>query len=202
MESKLQDFIDSNRRYRALLKNSAFVQIFEFLSKPESIDNMAHACQKERPALYGIIVELESLFDEQLEALSQSDSFNLFKQAIGSTINFLLIPYGFRINKQRTLPNSRFFSTSMHYKLLTDKGNLRISSLNPSKAEQSEKAPHSHSASTIDLLELGGTDPAETLSDVDALKIFETLCITKEIGNPVLKRELIKTIKKLLVQWV
>jgi len=163
---------------------------------------MANACQKERPALYGVIEELETLFQEQLEMLSHSDSFNLFKQAIGSTINFLLCSHGFRINKQRTLPNSRFFSTSMHYKLLPDKAESAISSTNPSKEEQSDYAIHVHSTFNLDLLGQENADPLVSLSDHDAIKIFETLCLTKEIGNSVLKKELIEKIKKLVIQWV
>ncbi|MFZ3132813.1 MAG: hypothetical protein WA125_17345 [Desulfosporosinus sp.] len=181
-------FLNANPRYKGFGNNNNFCRIFEFLSSPESILAMANACKFEKPALFGVISKLEKDFKAELISESELKNFNNFKQAVGSLVGFILAPYGFIVNKQRTLPDSEFFRTATHFILIQEKAEIEL----PDSKRDTSLLNHN---------EFSESD-ADDLTDENAVKIFETLCITKGIGNTQLKQNIISQIKKLLVKWL
>ncbi|WP_027364344.1 hypothetical protein [Desulfotruncus alcoholivorax] len=123
----LDDFIDKYPKYQGLRYNQTFQGIFNLLTSTNSILRMMEACRLEKPALFGVYTDIETLYKPYLQELQKNKKdFDQFKQAIGSLAYFVLAPFGYESNKQRTMSGSEFFTSAMHFVFYPEKAKLKI----------------------------------------------------------------------------
>lgn len=114
-------FIESNPKYKKFGKNKAAGSLFNFMSEPVNIDKMIMANTNGRPALEGLLPEIEEKFN--------SDDFNIEKdnftrQFIGVMVKDVIKDFGYivdraELNRQKII-KSKFITSATHYKHVPD----------------------------------------------------------------------------------
>jgi|GEM_PF-3060723 len=120
----IKRFIEWYPRYRDVFKEDVFEEVYNFLSRPENIWAMARACEEGKPALNGVVKELEKAFQERFDFDNPVN-----RRLVGSMIKEILHDFGFRRKGQRLVSNSNYFSTASYYQLEEDKAENTVSGL-------------------------------------------------------------------------
>ncbi len=107
------DFFNSSEygKYQQYQNSRTVEQAFNFIQSPEAIDKMIIASQHGRPALEGIVEEIERLAGPHFDI--SGDKF--LRQAVGSFIKFTLVPFGYAVEKQKTLNKGNIFTSASSY---------------------------------------------------------------------------------------
>lgn len=113
-----------NKKYNRYESNSIVEAVFNYMAEPESIDKMIQASEQNRPALEGIIEDIELKF-------SSSVSFDLEKdytlrKALGSMVKYILADFGYQVNIQKNISKGSFIKSATHYKLDPQKAKKRL----------------------------------------------------------------------------
>lgn len=111
-------------RYREVMAKPVFQEVYRFLSSPHSIWAMAKAGENGKPALTGVVKELESKFAGSFDFDNPMN-----RRMIGSMIKEIIHDFGFRRKGQRLVSNSDYFTTASYYELEEDKAMRRITGL-------------------------------------------------------------------------
>jgi len=106
----LYRFLEWYPRYRQAFSEPVYEELYQFLSFPERIWSMAQASEVGKPALNGVVKELEEKFEGHLDFDNPVN-----RRMIGSMIKEILYDFGFRRKGQRMVSNSRYFTTASFY---------------------------------------------------------------------------------------
>ena len=116
-----REFIESDPKYKKFIENETAESLFNYMSEPVNIDKMIMANTNGRPALEGILPEIEEKFN--------SDDFNIEKdnftrQFIGVMVREIIKDFGYivdrtEINRQKNI-KSKFITSATHYKYVPD----------------------------------------------------------------------------------
>lgn len=105
------DFLLENPRYRGYSDNQDVKELFDFIETPTSVVKMIIALTNERPALAGIVHEVEELYGEKLNL----DTNKAMRQLIGIFVRYVMSFYGYEPAEQKRLSRTRYFVTASHY---------------------------------------------------------------------------------------
>lgn len=105
---------DEFKKYVKYSSNAKMLEVYDFLTMPEKINEMIRACENGRPALEGIVKELEAKFLPTADFDIENDKF--LKQAIGSLIKYIISFFGYEVNIQKNISNPGYFKSATHYK--------------------------------------------------------------------------------------
>lgn len=122
MKAAYNDFLTENPNCSGFAANQDAIEIFDLLSKDESIIAMIEASEAGKPALSACVLEIESLIkSKSAPTVDLSDEFT--RTVVGRMVKTVLSPFGYRPLKQRQQkPLSRslkaeFFVTASCYSL-------------------------------------------------------------------------------------
>lgn len=115
-----EEFIEKNSMYKKFGKNEAAKtakSLFNFMSKPENIDKMLMANDNGRPALEGILSEIEENFNNK-DFDIENDNFT--RQFIGVMVRDIIKDFGYivdrtELSRQKNI-KSKFITSATHYK--------------------------------------------------------------------------------------
>lgn len=107
------DFFNSQEyaKYRKYQNFRVVEQIFNEIERPEAIDKMIIATEHGRPALEGIIEDIEIKAGPNFDI--GSDKF--LRQAIGSYVKFILEPFGYDVDRQKPLNKGKIITSASTY---------------------------------------------------------------------------------------
>ena len=117
-------FLEWYPRYRQSFSDPVYKELYSFLSSPQSIWAMAQACEAGKPALNGVVKELEDSFEGRFDFDNPVN-----RRMIGSMIKEILHDFGFRRKGQRMVSNSRYFTTASYYELEDEKAEKTVAGL-------------------------------------------------------------------------
>lgn len=120
----LERFNEWYPRYREVMGKPIFQEVYRFLSSPHSIWAMAKASENSKPALTGVVKELENKFTGSFDLDNPMN-----RRMIGSMIKEIIHDFGFRRKGQRLVSNSSYFTTASYYELEEDKAKRKITGL-------------------------------------------------------------------------
>jgi hypothetical protein len=123
-----EKFIEENPRCKKYSENKTARSLFIFMSEPENIDKMITANNKGRPALEGILSEVENKFNKKNEFDIEKDVF--VRHTIGIMVREVLKEFGFvvdrtEINRQKNI-NAKYIKSATHYKYNKNKAKKKI----------------------------------------------------------------------------
>lgn len=95
-----------------------------YLSSPDCVWVMVQASEAGKPALSGVVKELENRFEDRFDFHNPTN-----RRMIGSMIKEIIYDFGFRRTSQRLVSNSSYFSTASVYKLEEEKVEKTVSGL-------------------------------------------------------------------------
>ena len=102
-----------NRKYIKYENNSEVESVFNFMCKPESIDKMQMSCGQNRPALEGIIEDIELNFPISSNFDIEKDY--TLRKALGSMIKYILSDFGYEVNIQKDISKGSYIKSATHY---------------------------------------------------------------------------------------
>lgn len=110
------DFFEQEgyQKYRKYEDNPLMKKVFEFFIMPKNISEMIRACNNNRPALEGVVKELEIKFPPTQGFDFENDKF--LKQAVGSMVKYIIGFFGYEVNIQKNISNPGYFKSATHYK--------------------------------------------------------------------------------------
>lgn len=121
-----QDFFKEpeNRKYVKFENNREVENVFNFMTKPEIIDKMIMASEQKRPALEGIIQDIEAIFP-------LSPDFNLkedytLRKALGSMVKYIISDFGYEVNIQKDISKGTYIKSATHYSFNQLKAKKRL----------------------------------------------------------------------------
>lgn len=117
-------FSEWNPRYREAMIEPIFQEVYRFLSSPHSIWAMAKAGENGKPALAGVVKDLESSFTGSFDFDNPMN-----RRMIGSMIKEIIHDFGFRRKGQRLVSNSNYFTTASYYEIEENKATRKITGL-------------------------------------------------------------------------
>ncbi|MDF1510686.1 hypothetical protein PZE06_21355 [Robertmurraya sp. DFI.2.37] len=112
--------------YQKYQSVKAFKNLHDFLWKPESIEKMQDAIKFGRPAIEGIVLDIEELYFDKSDFTFEDD---FAKKATGMLIKYILEYFGFISSKQRNISKgkgAKYFTSGMHYEFDSSKESLRL----------------------------------------------------------------------------
>lgn len=121
----IDKFIKQYSMYKRLAKDDLFVELFSEMTKPENLLAMTEACNKDRPALEGILSVVDNEYFDKLFDDSRPDR-DYIKKAVGAVAYFLIEPFGYRKTNQGRLGKSKNFRTGMCYRLGEEKPRYKL----------------------------------------------------------------------------
>lgn len=116
--------LDENKKYKRYIDNKTVSSVFDFLCEPRIIDLMITASENNRPALEGVILEIESQFPISNEFDLEKDY--TLRKALGSFIKCILYDFGYRVNKQKNISKGNYIKSATHYTYDEEKAIKRI----------------------------------------------------------------------------
>ncbi|WP_027186919.1 hypothetical protein [Desulfovibrio cuneatus] len=118
------DFFNSNdyAKYQKYRNSRAIEQVFEFLESPEAVDKMIIATEHGRPALEGVIDEVENKAGQNFDITN--DMF--LRQAVGSYVKFVLEPFGYDVHRQKPLNKGKIITSATSYTFVEGKQKKRL----------------------------------------------------------------------------
>lgn len=102
------EFFESStwRKYRKFKDCPKMRDVYDFLVLPENVNAMIEACKRGRPALEGVVQDMEKTF---------SFGERFFKQAVGAMVKHILSFFGYEATKQKTIYGTNEFKSATHY---------------------------------------------------------------------------------------
>jgi len=120
-------FIESDPKYKKFIENETAESLFNYMLEPVNIDKMIMANTNGRPALEGILPEIEENFN--------SDDFdiekdNFTRQFIGVMVREIIKDFGYivdraELSRQKNI-KSKFITSATHYRYVPDLAKKRI----------------------------------------------------------------------------
>ncbi|WP_041225783.1 hypothetical protein [Dehalobacter sp. CF] len=102
-----------NRKYIKYENVSEVEDVFNFMCKPESIDKMIMSCGQNRPALEGIIEDIELNFP--ISTNFDIDKDYTLRKALGSMIKYIISDFGYEVNIQKDISKGSHIKSATHY---------------------------------------------------------------------------------------
>jgi len=104
----------ASKRFKSLFNNRVISELFDFISGDKQVDVMIVSTQNKRPALEGIIEDIEANFPVQ--ALYNIETFHQHRQITGSLVRFIMGHYGYLTDKSKPLRKGLYIKTAITYK--------------------------------------------------------------------------------------
>lgn len=103
MKAKYKDFIKENPTCSQFKDNKDMKNLFRLLNKDPMIIKMIEFADQGKPALGGVVVELEDWYKKREEkSIDLEDHFT--KTAVGRIIKTILAPFGYKVTKNKDIP--------------------------------------------------------------------------------------------------
>ena len=112
-----------NRKYIKYENSSQIEEVFKFLCKKDSIAKMISASKNDRPALEGVIEDIEKNFPVGADFDIKGDYF--LRNALGSIVKYIISDFGYEVDMQKDIHKGSYIKSATSYKLNTAK--IRIS---------------------------------------------------------------------------
>ena len=112
-----------NRKYIKYENSSQIEEVFKFLCKKDSIAKMISASKNDRPALEGVIEDVEKNFPVGPDFDIKDDYF--LRNALGSIVKYIISDFGYEVDMQKDIHKGSYIKSATSYKLNTAK--IRIS---------------------------------------------------------------------------
>jgi hypothetical protein len=112
--------------YQRFQPVKSFRELHDWLWNPESIAKMLDAVKFHRPAIEGVVLEVEELFGNRSD-LTFNDDFT--KKATGMLIKYILGHFGYISSKQKDISKgkgAKWFTSGMHYEFDPSKEVFRL----------------------------------------------------------------------------
>lgn len=116
--------LDENKKYQRYIDNKTVEKVFSFLCEARSIDLMITATDNNRPALEGIIEEIETRFPMSIEFDLENDY--TLRKALGSFVKYILFDFGYRVNKQKNISKGSYVKSATYYSFDEDKATKKV----------------------------------------------------------------------------
>jgi len=126
LDSLYDKFFATYPIYQRFRPIKSFRDLHDWLWKPESISKMLDAIKFQRPAIEGVVLEIEELFGGRSD-LTFNDDFT--KKATGMLIKYVLEHFGYISSKQKDISRgkgARWFTSGMHYEFNPSKEVFRL----------------------------------------------------------------------------
>lgn len=117
----LQRFLEWYPQHRSTLESKRLKKIYDFLSRPDNLWAMVQESEEKRPALNGVVRELEKEFGDSVDFHNP-----LVRRMVGGMIKEILNDFGYRRKGQKMVSHSEFFSTASYYIFEEDKALKKI----------------------------------------------------------------------------
>ena len=114
---------NGNRKYIKYENSSQIEEVFKFLCKKDSIAKMISASKNDRPALEGVIEDIEKNFPVGVDFDIKGDYF--LRNALGSIVKYIISDFGYEVDMQKDIHKGSYIKSATSYKLNTAK--IRIS---------------------------------------------------------------------------
>lgn len=105
-------FFLNNPNCSGFKDNVTFKELFEWLLEPKQIFNKLQSCKHDRPALEGVLDELETRFSNRTD-FDLSDNFT--KQMIGRAVKEILSDFGYVQTGKKSMPTGKYIKNAQHY---------------------------------------------------------------------------------------
>ena len=112
-----------NRKYIKYENSSELKKVFQFLCKQDSISKMISSCKNNRPALEGVIEDIEKNFPVGADFDIKNDYF--LRNTLGSIVKYIISDFGYEVDMQKDIHKGSYIKSATSYKLNTAK--IRIS---------------------------------------------------------------------------
>lgn len=112
--------------YQRFQPVKSFQELHNWLWKPESIVQMLDAVKFNRPAIEGVVIDIENIFGTR-DDMTFTDDFT--KKATGMLIKYILEHFGFVSSKQKDISKgkgAKWFTSGMHYEFHPDHERYRV----------------------------------------------------------------------------
>ena len=123
---KYEDFFNEteNKKYVKYQDNSVVESVFKFVAEPESIDKMILSTNQNRPALEGIIEDIEAKFPNSLNF--DLDNDYTLRKCLGSIVKYIISEFGYEVNTQKNISKGSYVKSATHYTFNPEKATKRI----------------------------------------------------------------------------
>lgn len=117
MKMTFSEFIEFNKNCSKFQNNKDMQELFDFLSEDENIIKMIEYADIDKPALAGVVLEVEQWHDAKNNCLVDfTDDFT--KTAVGRMVKTIITPFGYIVTKQKDMPKdleTKYFSSASCY---------------------------------------------------------------------------------------
>ncbi len=120
----LERFTEWYPRYREAFKDPVSQELYQYLASPHNIYAMSQACEAGKPALSGVVKELEKKFSGRFDFDNPMN-----RRMIGSMIKEIIHDFGYRRKGQRLVSNSNYFSTASYYEWVEEQAKKTVCGL-------------------------------------------------------------------------
>ena len=96
-----------NRKYIKYENSSQIEEVFKFLCKKDSIAKMISASKNDRPALEGVIEDIEKNFPVGVDFDIKGDYF--LRNALGSIVKYIISDFGYEVDIQKDIHKGSCF---------------------------------------------------------------------------------------------
>ena len=105
-------FFENNPNCSGFKNNLTFSELFKWLLEPKQIFDMVQSCKHDRPALEGVLGELETKFSNRTD-FDLTDNFT--KQMIGRATKEILADFGYVQTGKKAMPKGKYLKNAQHY---------------------------------------------------------------------------------------
>lgn len=121
-----KDFLlePENRKYQKYEDNKEVESVYNFMKRPEIIDKMILSTENNRPALEGIIIDIENNFPKSPEFDIENDY--TLRKALGSMIKNIISEFGYEVDRQKEISKGSYIKSATYYKYNKDKVKKRL----------------------------------------------------------------------------
>ena len=120
----LERFTEWYPRYREAFKDPVYRELYDYLASPQNIYAMSQACEAGKPALSGVVKDLERKFSGRFDFDNPMN-----RRMIGSMIKEIIYDFGYRRKGQRLVSNSSYFSTASYYEWVEEQAKKTVCGL-------------------------------------------------------------------------
>lgn len=101
-------------KYKRYYDNNTAKSLYDFMSRAENIEKMLVANDEyAKPALAGVLSDIEKDFHDPV---SFDLSENVLKQFVGSMVREIIFDFGYEIDRQKSISNTKFIKSATYYK--------------------------------------------------------------------------------------
>lgn len=125
LEKLYRGFFETYPIYRKYESIALFQELHNWLWKPETIAKMIDAIKFERPAIEGVVTDIE--MDFWGDDLYYDDDF--LKKAVGTLIKYVLGHFGYVSSRQKNISKgkeAKWFTSGMHYEFDSKQERMRL----------------------------------------------------------------------------